>query len=176
MRKFNISLHYCGIIYVIPLHWRQSLLINYPKHFVYSKCHVVNFQKDWMCHDIPFLHWIISNSLDGKFVLLSMKIPTLQQIMKTTLVTLVAIVTTYVVVCDSHFVWPDVFNDQRRDALYYGHFPEDFHWSTATSSYQTEGAWNVADKGESIWDNFVHGGDRVLNGDTGDTACDSYHK
>ena len=30
-------------------------------------------------------------------------------------------------------------------------------------------------KGENIWDRFSHEGN-VWNGDTGDVACDSYHK
>ena len=30
-------------------------------------------------------------------------------------------------------------------------------------------------KGENIWDRFSHEGN-VRNGDTGDVACDSYHK
>ena len=34
-----------------------------------------------------------------------------------------------------------------------------------------------SDKGESIWDRFVHDKrGRVANNDTGDIACDSYHK
>lgn len=95
--------------------------------------------------------------------------------METTL-TIFVFMVTYAVADDPYFVWPDIFNDKERDALYYGHFPEDFKWSTATSSYQIEGAWNVADKGESIWDTFVQEDDRVANGDTGEIACDSYHK
>ena len=30
-------------------------------------------------------------------------------------------------------------------------------------------------KGPSIWDTYSHDG-KILNGDTGDVACDSYHK
>lgn len=30
-------------------------------------------------------------------------------------------------------------------------------------------------RGPSIWDEFVHSG-RITNNDTGDMACDSYHK
>ena len=33
-----------------------------------------------------------------------------------------------------------------------------------------------AGKGLSIWDTFSHTEGRVINGDTGDVACDSYHK
>lgn len=57
-----------------------------------------------------------------------------------------------------------------------GHFPEGFIWSTASAAYQIEGAWNEDGKGESIWDRFCHTPGNVLNGDTADIACDSYHR
>lgn len=56
------------------------------------------------------------------------------------------------------------------------HFPENFLWGAATSSYQIEGAWQADGKGESIWDRFVHTAGNVKNGDTGDLACDHYHR
>lgn len=55
-------------------------------------------------------------------------------------------------------------------------FPKNFIWGAATASYQIEGAWNEDGKGESIWDRFSHTPGKVLNGDTGDTACDHYHR
>ncbi|XP_060595948.1 lactase/phlorizin hydrolase-like [Ruditapes philippinarum] len=57
----------------------------------------------------------------------------------------------------------------------FGTFPENFAWSVATAAYQVEGGWNKDGKGVSIWDTFSHT-DRIKNGDTGDIACDTYHK
>jgi beta-glucosidase len=55
-------------------------------------------------------------------------------------------------------------------------FPEDFLWGASTAAYQVEGAWNEDGKGESVWDRFSHLPYRIENGDTGDTACDHYHR
>ncbi|XP_066277899.1 cytosolic beta-glucosidase-like [Branchiostoma lanceolatum] len=66
--------------------------------------------------------------------------------------------------------------DPTRDDFRPGTFPVGFIWSTATASYQIEGAWNTSGKGESIWDRFSHTPGKVDRGDTGDVACDSYNK
>ncbi|MGA5761107.1 GH1 family beta-glucosidase [Nonomuraea bangladeshensis] len=55
-------------------------------------------------------------------------------------------------------------------------FPESFLWGTATAAYQVEGAWNEDGRGPSIWDTFSHTPGLVANGDTGDLACDHYHR
>ncbi len=55
-------------------------------------------------------------------------------------------------------------------------FGQDFFWGTSAASFQIEGAWNEDGKGESIWDRFCHIPGKVDNGDTGDVACDHYHR
>lgn len=55
-------------------------------------------------------------------------------------------------------------------------FPKDFIWGVAASSYQIEGAVNADGRGESIWDRFSHTPGKTANGDTGDIACDHYHR
>ena len=55
-------------------------------------------------------------------------------------------------------------------------FPAGFEWGAATASYQIEGAAAEDGKGEGIWDRFSHSPGRVRNGETGDVACDHYHR
>ncbi|NJP35384.1 GH1 family beta-glucosidase [Micromonospora thermarum] len=55
-------------------------------------------------------------------------------------------------------------------------FPAGFVWGAATAAYQIEGAANEGGRGPSIWDTFAHTPGRTLRGDTGDTACDHYHR
>ncbi len=54
--------------------------------------------------------------------------------------------------------------------------PASFVCGSATAAYQIEGAWNEDGKGESIWDRFSHNSGKVFNGDTGNLACDHYHR
>jgi beta-glucosidase len=52
----------------------------------------------------------------------------------------------------------------------------EFVWGTATSAYQIEGAAREDGKSPSIWDTFAHRRGKVRNRDTGDIACDHYHR
>lgn len=62
------------------------------------------------------------------------------------------------------------------DELRASDFGKDFVWGTATAAYQIEGGWNEDGKGESIWDHFVHHTHKVKTHETGDVACDFYHR
>ncbi|MBN3930031.1 beta-glucosidase [Streptomyces verrucosisporus] len=55
-------------------------------------------------------------------------------------------------------------------------FPPGFLWGTATAAYQIEGAASEGGRTPSIWDTFSRTPGRTRNGDTGDTACDHYHR
>ena len=56
------------------------------------------------------------------------------------------------------------------------HFPDSFIWGAATSSYQIEGAARADGKGESIWDRFCRTPGNVMDGDTGEQACEHYYR
>ncbi len=55
-------------------------------------------------------------------------------------------------------------------------FPKGFIWGTGSASYQIEGAWDEDGKGPSVWDEFSRLPGKIRNGDTGDVACDAYHR
>lgn len=55
-------------------------------------------------------------------------------------------------------------------------FPPGFLWGTATAAYQIEGATSQDGRGPSNWDTFCRVPGAVWNGDTGDVACDHYHR
>lgn len=55
-------------------------------------------------------------------------------------------------------------------------FPPGFTWGVATSAYQIEGAAREDGRGPSIWDTFSHTPGKTVNGDTGDVACEHYHR
>ena len=55
-------------------------------------------------------------------------------------------------------------------------FPKGFIWGGATSAYQIEGAAYEDGRGPSIWDVFCRKPGAVLQGESGDRACDHYHR
>src|SRR5205823_5056673 len=55
-------------------------------------------------------------------------------------------------------------------------FPDEFVWGTATASFQIEGAIHEDGRGESIWDRFAATPGKIVTGETGEPACDSYHR
>lgn len=55
-------------------------------------------------------------------------------------------------------------------------FPDGFVWGAATAAFQIEGAASEDGRTPSIWDTFCRQPGRVLAGDTGDVACDHYHR
>jgi beta-glucosidase len=65
---------------------------------------------------------------------------------------------------------PSVAESRRRSTRHH------FTWGVSTSSYQIEGAFNQDGRGPSIWDAYCRQVGRIANGDTGDVACDHYHR
>lgn len=55
-------------------------------------------------------------------------------------------------------------------------FQKDFLWGTATAAYQIEGAAYEDGKGLSIWDVYCKEDGKSYRGQTGDVACDHYHR
>ena len=55
-------------------------------------------------------------------------------------------------------------------------FSDNFVWGTATSSYQIEGAAGCDGKGDSVWDVFCREPGKILDGSSGDVACDHYNR
>ncbi|MEV7232340.1 GH1 family beta-glucosidase [Polymorphospora sp. NPDC051019] len=55
-------------------------------------------------------------------------------------------------------------------------FPPGFVFGSATAAYQIEGAAHEDGRAPSIWDTFSRIPGKVVNGDTGDVACDHYHR
>jgi len=57
-----------------------------------------------------------------------------------------------------------------------GRFPDGFLWGAATSAYQVEGYPLADGAGPSIWHRFSHTPGRTFQGQTGDVACDTWHR
>jgi beta-glucosidase len=55
-------------------------------------------------------------------------------------------------------------------------FPKGFIWGTATAAYQIEGAVNEDGRGPSVWDVYCKKKGTVFEGQSGDVACDHYHR
>ena len=55
-------------------------------------------------------------------------------------------------------------------------FPKKFVWGAASAAYQIEGASNEDGKGPSVWDVFCQKKGAVWNGQSGEVACDHYHR
>ncbi len=51
-----------------------------------------------------------------------------------------------------------------------------FLWGAATAAYQIEGAARSDGRGPSIWDVFLATPGKSVTGDTGEVACDHYHR
>ncbi|XP_063017664.1 lactase/phlorizin hydrolase [Melospiza melodia melodia] len=66
-------------------------------------------------------------------------------------------------------------SESERDSFLQDVFPSGFLWGVSTGAFNIEGAWAEDGKGESIWDQFGHGGHVQMN-QTADVACDSYYK
>jgi beta-glucosidase len=56
------------------------------------------------------------------------------------------------------------------------HFPSDFVWGGATSSYQIEGSVDADGRGESIWDRQCRKPGAIEDGSSGEVACDHYRR
>jgi beta-glucosidase len=55
-------------------------------------------------------------------------------------------------------------------------FPAGFTWGAASAAYQVEGSPTEDGAGPTTWHQFAHQRGRVLDGTTGDAACDHYRR
>ncbi len=55
-------------------------------------------------------------------------------------------------------------------------FGADFTWGVSAAAYQIEGAHQTGGKGASVWDTFSNTKGKIKSGETGNVACDFYHK
>lgn len=64
----------------------------------------------------------------------------------------------------------------QQHKLNVAHFPENFVWGVATSSFQIEGAANADGRGASVWDAFCLQPGAIADASNGDIACDHYNR
>ncbi|MCY7395636.1 MAG: beta-glucosidase [Nocardioides sp.] len=64
----------------------------------------------------------------------------------------------------------------ETDPTHFPILPAGFRFGTATAAYQVEGAARVDGKGQSIWDTFTARTGSILDGSSGEQACDHYHR
>jgi len=55
-------------------------------------------------------------------------------------------------------------------------FPDGFVWGVSTSAYQIEGGAGDGGRGASIWDEYCRQPGKVYAGQSGEVACDHYHR
>ena len=55
-------------------------------------------------------------------------------------------------------------------------FKNDFAWGVSAAAYQIEGATNEGGRTPSVWDMYCLKSGAIERGETGDIACDFYHK
>jgi beta-glucosidase len=75
----------------------------------------------------------------------------------------------------------DVIADEQMDPAVLAtraaaELPSEFVWGAATSAYQIEGAVAADGRGPSIWDTFARLPGKTWAGESGDPACDHYHR
>ena len=75
---------------------------------------------------------------------------------------------------------PSVLDEQTNSAILAARaaaeLPARFVWGAATSAYQIEGAVTAGGRGPSIWDTFASTPGKTWRGESGDPACDHYHR
>ena len=69
-----------------------------------------------------------------------------------------------------------LFDLSRRTDADTRAFPKDFLFGVATAAYQIEGAAHEEGRTDSIWDAFSRVPGAVVRGESGEVACDHYHR
>ncbi|CAG5072674.1 4-benzoxazin-2-yl glucoside beta-D-glucosidase 2, partial [Cotesia congregata] len=68
------------------------------------------------------------------------------------------------------------FHFKEENVTVKTHFPDYFLLGAGSSAFQTEGAWNLSQKGESIWDRMIHQNPHAVNDMTNaDVATNAYN-